>query len=73
MCKCRGGRRRQRRAVRRFKLENQGHDSEENRVDRQRNLGHIMANKTVVRVVIAGLWNVSREGVTLMSLRVGMR
>ena len=62
MCKCQGGRRRQRRAVRRFKLENQRHDSEANQVDRQLNLCHIMANKAVVRVVIAGLWNVSREG-----------
>ncbi len=62
MCKCQGGRRRQRGAVRRFKLENQRHDSEANRVDRQLNLCHIMANKAVVRVVIAGLWNVSRVG-----------
>ncbi len=62
MRKCPGGRRRQRRAIRRFKLENKRHNSEANQVDRQLSLCHIMANKAVVCVVIAGLWNVSRDG-----------
>jgi hypothetical protein len=56
------GRRRQSGAVRRFQLENQRHHSEANQVDGQLTLCHIMANQTVVRVVIAGLWNVSRDG-----------
>jgi ribosomal protein S8E len=62
MRKCSGGRRRQGRAVRRFKLENQRHNREANQVDRQLTLCHIMANNAVVRVVIAGLRNVSRDG-----------
>jgi hypothetical protein len=56
------GRRRQSRAVRRFNLENHGHNSEANQVDRQLTLCHIMTNKAVVGVVMAGLWNVSRDG-----------
>jgi hypothetical protein len=50
-----GGRRRQSRAVSRFKLEDQRHNSEANQADRQLALSHIMANKATVRAVIAGL------------------
>jgi hypothetical protein len=62
MRKWSGGRKRQDRAVRRFELENQRHDSEASQIDRQLTLCHVMANKAVVRVVIAGLWKVSWDG-----------
>ncbi len=62
MRKCPSGRRRQSGAVRGFQLENQRRHSEANTVDGHLTLCHIMANQTVVRVVIAGLWNVSRDG-----------
>ena len=61
MRKCPDGTRMQRRAVRRFKLESQRHNSEANHVERQLTLCHIMAYKAVVRVVIAGVRDVSRN------------
>jgi hypothetical protein len=62
MRKCPGGGRRESGPVRRFKLENQRHNGEANRVNRQLTLCHIMTNKAVVRVVIGSLWNVPLDG-----------
>jgi hypothetical protein len=59
MGECRSGRRAQGGKFGLLELENEWHDREANRVNRQLTLYQIMANKAVIRVVIAGLWGIA--------------